>query len=149
MERSHASVIIVAAGLLLAGCSAQGLRWPLSRAPAVAPVPVGELVVEMAPDAPPQAVLQYWERNTLVLDLQEAAASGSAILVRREGRAWPARLGLRLPARRVGVVEVQGAQRVVLPVSRSEAGPVTVELPPATHDAATARVVVRWSAAGD
>jgi len=148
MGHSHASVTVAACLALLAGCTMPGPRWPLARASGPAPaVAVNELLVAPVSGGAPQVVLQYRERNTLVLDLQEAAASGSVVLARRSGEEWPVRLALRMSPLRIGSVEVLGAQRLVLPVARGAgSGPVTVELPPGIHDATTGQLLVRWGA---
>ena len=93
-------------------------------------------------------VEQYWQRNTLVLDLQGAAATGKVILLRRVGNAWPARMALRMAPQRFDVVEVRGAQRLVLPVSAGDV-PVTAELPPGIYDATTPQITLSWGAKGD
>jgi len=130
--------------LMLAGCATVKSHWPFARAPAPAPQAVGELIVTVPADSTPQVVLQFWERNTLVIDLQSAASAGQVRLSRREGEGWPARIGVRMSPTRFEQVEVQGAQRIVLPVSSSGPSAVTVELPPGTYAADTTAITVRW-----
>jgi hypothetical protein len=130
--------------LLVAGCASVKSHWPFASAPAPAPQAVGELIVTLPAESAPQVVLQFWERNTLVIDLQSAASAGHVQLTRREEQAWPARIAVRMSPTRFEQVEVQGAQRIVLPVSSGGPAPVTVELPPGAYVADTAAITIRW-----
>ena len=73
-----------------------------------------------------------------------AREADQIILSRRDGQLWPARIGFRMSPTRFEVLEVRGAQRVVLPLSTGAGAAVNVELPPSTYDASTARIVVSW-----
>ncbi|MGC4028351.1 MAG: hypothetical protein QM696_05745 [Steroidobacteraceae bacterium] len=147
MHRNRALVFASCAGLaLLAGCATVKSHWPFGRAAPPPPPAVNELAVTTPGESPPQVVLQYWERNTLVLDMQNAASTGQILLARREGRIWPARIGFRMSPTRFEALEVRGIQRMVLPVSSEGAGPVTVELPPGVYGPATTQIAVRWGA---
>ena len=135
--------------LLLGGCATVKSYWPFGEAPEPAPRPVGELVVTVLPDSPQPVVLQFWERNTLVVDLQGAASHGQIVLSRREGQDWPARIGFRMSPTRFEQLEVRGAQRIVLPVAAGGADATTVELPPGIFSADTAGIGVRWGLKSD
>jgi hypothetical protein len=143
MHRNRA-IVLLAAVLALSGCASVKSHWPFGRGKAAAPEPVRELVVKVRDDQMP-IVLQFWERNTLVLDLQGVPSAGSVMLSRQDGHRWPARLALRMPAARFEALEVRGAQRVVLPVSAG-AGVVTAELPPGVYTEGTASLMVSWGA---
>ena len=143
MHRNRA-IVLLAGVLVLGGCATVKSHWPFARSKAPAPEPVHELTVRVRDDQMP-IVLQYWERNTLVLDLQSVPSAGSVTLLREEGRRWPARLALRMPPARFEAVEVRGAQRVVLPVSAGTSV-VTAELPPGAYDESTAALTVSWGA---
>lgn len=143
MHRNRAILSVTFACLLLGGCAGARSLWPFGRTEAPPAPAVNELLVSMPEGSAPQVVLQFWERNTLVLDLQNAASSGRVVLSRREGNIWPARIALRMAPARFEAVEVRGAQRVVLPVSAG-AGPVTVELPPGVYADSTPELAVRW-----
>lgn len=145
MHRNCVHGTCLAAALLLAGCASVKSYWPFGRDRAPGPQAVMEL--ELSPAAVGQAgeLLQYWERNTLVVDLQNAPASGQVVLARRSDRSWPARIALRMSAQRFEVAEVRGAQRVVLPVA-SGASAVTAELPPGVYDSSTPSLTLRWGA---
>jgi len=143
MHRNRA-ILLLAAGLLATGgCATVKSHWPFGKAKVVAPEPVLELRVEApGPDAAP-AVLQYWERNTLVVDLTSVASAGQLQLIRDPARAWPVRVAFRMTPGRFERLEVQGAQRVVLPVSAGN-GAVTAELPPGAYETSTTTLALRW-----
>ncbi|HMA11201.1 MAG TPA: hypothetical protein VKO83_04895 [Steroidobacteraceae bacterium] len=142
MHRNRA-ILLLAAGLLATGgCATVKSHWPFGKAMAAAPEPVQELRVEAA-DAGSMPVLQYWQRNTLVIDLTTVPAAGQVQLVRDPARAWPAQVAFRMTPGRFEALEVRGAQRVVLPVAAGT-GAVTALLPPGTYDSSTARLAVRW-----
>jgi hypothetical protein len=143
MHRNRA-IVLLAAASVLGGCATVKSHWPFGRSRAAAPEPVHELAVKVRDDQMP-IVLQFWERNTLVLDLQSVPSAGSVTLSREEGHHWPARLALRMPPARFEAVEVRGAQRVVLPVSAGT-GAVTAELPPGAYNEGTASLTLSWGA---
>jgi hypothetical protein len=148
MYRNRTIVLLTLACLAASGCASVKSHWPWARAPAPAPKPVHELVVTVPADVAMPVVLQYWQRNTLVLDLQDVSSAGQLSLSRQGSQAWPARIGFRMSPSRFEVLEVRGAQRMVLPVATSAGSAVTVELPPSAYDAATAQIVVRWGNRG-
>jgi hypothetical protein len=154
MHRNRASVLLLLAGaLVLAGCASVKAHmpamphWPFGKSVA-APEPVHELEVAVPPEQTMPVVLQFWERNTLVIDLQEVASAGQISLSRTEGNRWPARVAFRMSPTRFEVLDVRGAQRVVLPVSSTGPTAVTVELPPSTYSESTVTLTVRWGAKG-
>jgi hypothetical protein len=150
MRRNHMSrSALLAAVLLLPGCAAVKSHWPFGKAADTAPTAVTELDVRTPEGMPPPAVLQYWQRNTLILDLQNVAAAGKVMLARQEGKQWPARIAVRMAPQRFEVVEVRGAQRLVLPVASAGEGAVTAELPPGIYDQATAQLTLSWGARSD
>lgn len=144
MHRNRAIVLLTLLFLATTGCASVKSLWPWGKGPAAAPVPVRELEVAVAVDVSMPVVLQFWERNTLVLDLRDVASVGQISLSRREGQAWPARIGVRMSPTRFEVLEVRGAQRVVLPVATAAGSAVTVELPPTAYAADTSQIVVSW-----
>jgi hypothetical protein len=144
MHRNRAIALLALLCLATTGCASVKSLWPWGKAPAAAPVPVRELEVTVPADVAMPVVLQFWERNTLVVDLQDAASAGQISLARREGQPWPARIGFRMSPSRFEVLEVRGDQRVVLPVAAAAGSAVTVELPPAAYAPDTSRIVVSW-----
>lgn len=141
-------LLVIAATLLLGGCAAARTLWPFGGRAEAAAVPVTELALRLPTGSVAPVVLQYWERDTLVVDLQAVGSTGGVTLVRQEGRRWPARIGFRMAPRRFEVLEVRGAQRAVLPVAAGEATPTTAVLAPGVYDDATGALEVRWGASG-
>jgi hypothetical protein len=140
------SVLVLA--LALSACAQVRGHWPFRARELPAPVAVHELSVVVAQDAAMPIVLQFWERNTLVVDLQGVAASGALALRPAEGRTWPVRLAFRAAPGRFEVLEVRGAQRVLLPVSGDRgATVVTMPLAPSVHTGVTPELSLRWGAA--
>jgi hypothetical protein len=145
MHRNRISGGWLLAALLLTSCAAVKAHLPFGKARVPAPEAVSELELRAGTEAAPP-ILQFWERNTLVVDLQNVAAAGRVVLARRSGAGWPARIAVRMAPQRFEVVEVRGAQRLVLPVAASGSGAVTVELPPGIYDPATATLTISWGA---
>lgn len=137
---------VAASALLLTGCATLCGLWPFGHDRAAAAQPVTELLVELPEGGAVPVVLQYWERDTLVLDLTNVAATGRVTLRRQAEHSWPARLALRMAPRRFEMVEVRGAARVALPVSAAAGPPVTVELPPELYAADTPQLQLSWGA---
>lgn len=122
--------------------------WPWGGQQAAAPEPVHELVVTVPADMAVPVVLQFWERNTLVVDLQGVSTSGQIRLSRKEGMAWPARVAFRMTSTRYKQLEVRGEQRIVLVVAGEDGAPVTAEIPPGILGPDTVALTVSWGASG-
>jgi hypothetical protein len=135
------------AGLAACATVREHLPWRASAPPA--PAPVRELQVIVPPDAQVPIVLQFRERNTLVIDLTSVAARGTLELRPGESGRWPARLALRFQPGRFEAVEVRGAQRTIFPVTEDRAGAATVEIPPQAHPESTGSLRLSWGARAD
>jgi hypothetical protein len=62
----------------------------------------------------------------------------------RAAEGWPVRLALRVTPGAIGQLEVQAAQRVVLPVNAGAAAPLDLELAPSVYQRDTPAIVVSW-----
>jgi hypothetical protein len=131
---------LAAAAALLAGCG----MLPWGKQPPQSPVPVNELVELASDGTPTHAFNQYWKRNTLVLDMQGAATQGSIVLKRRDGAKWPVRLAFRVTPGSVGLLEVRGDQRMLIPVTREGTQAVDLELVPGVYTPNTQQITVMW-----
>jgi hypothetical protein len=138
----------IATTLLLGGCSSLRAHWPFRGHASSPPQAVAELVVEHPGQGTPPVVLQHWERNTLVVDLTSVPATGRVALRPDAGRGWPMRIAFRMSPRRFEVLEVRGAERVLLPVAAGNSEAVTAQLPPGLYAAGTPELLVSWGAAG-
>jgi hypothetical protein len=148
MHRNRA-ILLLAAGLLATGgCATVKSHWPFGKSKVAAPEPVQELHVQAAAADAAPAVLQYWERNTLVVDLTNVASAGQVQLIRDPARTWPVRVAFRMAPGRFETLEVQGAQRVVVPVAAGT-GAVTSVLPAGAYETATTTLSLRWGARAD
>ena len=132
----------------LSGCSSTRSWWPWGGQQEAAPQPVRELVVTVPADMAVPVVLQFWERNTLVVDLQGVSTSGQIRLSPEEGNAWPARVAFRMSSSRYQQLEVRGEQRIVLVVAGEDGAPATAELPPGIVGPETMALTVSWGARG-
>lgn len=147
MHRNRVSTGWLLAGvLLLSGCATVKSHWPFGRGTDPVPQPVNELDLQLPAEGPAPVVLQFRERNTLVVDLQNVASAGQVVLARKAGNVWPARIAVRMAPQRFEVLEVRGgAMRVVLPVAAGS-GAVTAQLPPGLYDQGTAALTISWGA---
>ena len=105
---------------------------------------VAAAAYEAAEGASAVAYPQYWKRNTLVVDLQSAPPSGRMTMRPRSPDGWPVRLALRVTPGAIGQLEVQAAQRVLLPVDAGAKPPVDLELAPSIYRRDTPAIVVSW-----
>jgi len=131
---------LTAAALILAGCG----MMPWGKNPPQSPVPVTELVELASDGTPTHAFNQYWKRNTLVLDMQGAATQGSIVLKRRDGAKWPVRLAFRVTPGSIGLLEVRGDQRMLIPVTREGTQAVDLELVPGVYTPSTQQIAIMW-----
>jgi len=126
------------AAIFLSACGHMGSRS------GQAPRSVNELM-EIAEDGTPtRAFPQYWKRNTLVLDMQGAASAGKFNLKPRKGHQWPMRVAFRVTPGKIGLIEVQAEQRMLIPVTREGAQAVDIELVPGVYTAKTEQMTVQW-----
>ncbi len=149
MHRNRVSAgWLLAGALLVSGCATMQSHWPFGKAAPARPQPVSELELRLPGEGAAPVVLQFWERNTLVVDFQNVASSGQVVLARKAGNPWPARIAVRMAPQRFEMLEVRGAQRLLLPVAAAGSGAVTARLPPELHDQATATLAISWGARG-
>lgn len=126
------------------------LHWPWHRHrdKASGPQPVQELSIQMQTAAGAKAIPQYWDRNTLLLDMTGVSGEGSAVLAPRVGTAWPARLEFRVQSGSFANLEVSGMQRVLFTVP-TQGAPTLLKLDPGVYLATTAAITLHWSVADD
>jgi hypothetical protein len=136
VARAVRGLTLVLAASLLAACA--HLHWPWHKSPPPPPVPVHE--VDLA-GAGLEGAPQYWKRNTLLIDLSAATGSGTLTVKPVAGTTWPVRVAFRV-APAIGVLEVEGAQRLRLPITQSGGTPVDLELPPGIYNAKTEALTV-------
>jgi hypothetical protein len=139
----------VATVLLCAGLGACAVHWPWRQRAPPAPQPVQELSIQ-----PPAAltgsasaqILQFWDRNTLLLDLTALNGEGAVTLTAAAARGWPIRLEFRVQPGSIARLEVQGRERVVYQVP-AQGAPMLLKLAPDAYVHDTPQITLRWSAA--
>lgn len=136
-KRAAACALGVSGLLALSGCS--HLHWPWHHQKPAPPVAVHEL--DISGSATPA---QYWKRNTLLIDLSAASGTGQIVMKPAAGNSWPVRLAFRVMPGSFGVLEVQAAQRTVLPIHPSGGTPVDLELPPGLYRPDTPQITASW-----
>lgn len=144
-RRTPLLIAVLSLALALPACA---MHWPWKRRPAAAPQPVQQ--VSIVPDAgvAAGAIAQYWDRNTLQLDLSAASGEGSASVTPIKALGWPVRLEFRVRPGSFARLEVTGAQRVVFAVP-AQGAPLVFKLAPGAYLPDTPQITVRWSAADD
>jgi hypothetical protein len=140
--------ILALIAMLSLNLSACAMHWPWKRRPAPPPQPVQQVTI--VPDTPVAAtpILQYWDRNTLLLDLTAVRGEGSATVTPIKALGWPVRLEFRVQPGSIGRLEVAGAQRVVYAVP-SQGAALLLRLAPSAYRTDTGQITLRWSAADD
>jgi hypothetical protein len=152
-------VPVVPKGVFLAGLlpwlTACAVAWPWSHSDANHPLAVHEVVFESAQGIDPAQGItpavgidppQYWDRNTLLIDLSAVPASGALALRPAQGNGWPVRLAFRVRPGSMESLEVRGEQRVVYAVPNGSK-PVLLALDPGVYSPRTASISLQWSAA--
>ncbi len=129
---------------LAAGCSGlPRVPWPWAKAPVAAPLPVDELTFAAGASA---SIPQYWQGNTLVLDLTGAPSSGSAVATPTYARGWPMRMAVRTYPGRFGALDVRGAQRALVPLTTESSGTVDLPIAPEVYAPGTRELRLSWGA---
>src|SRR2546429_3417280 len=116
------------------------MHWPWHHPPPPPAPPVHELDISAGAGAgasvgsggsgAASAYPQYWNRNTLVVDLAAASGSGSITLKPAAGSAWPVRLPFPGTPRPGGLLSVRAGQRPVLPITPAARQPIELSLAP-------------------
>jgi hypothetical protein len=133
--------------LSLVGCGLMPTAWnfPWTKKPEAPSNRVDELVVTLGDGTNVASYPQFFQRNTLVLDLREITGSGSVVVQPRTGTTWPMRMAIRVRPGQVATVEVSGDERMVFPVTNEGMRTVDLELSPGMYSPTTHQLVVRWS----
>jgi hypothetical protein len=122
-----------------AGCS--HLHWPWHKPPPPAPAPVHELDINGATAG---TFPQYWQRNTLLVDLSAASGTGNITLKPTAGGSWPVRVAFRVTPGSIGVLDVRAAQHESLPITPAGGKPIDLELSPGIYTPTTPEMSVSW-----
>jgi hypothetical protein len=137
--------LLAALSLALSACA---MHWPWQRRPAPPPQPVQQVTIVAEAPAAATTIVQYWDRNTLLLDLTAVGGEGGATLTPIKALGWPVRLEFRVRPGSIARLEVLAAQRVLYAVP-AQGAPLLLKLAPSAYHADTAQIMLRWSAADD
>ena len=122
--------------------------WPFHKKPKPVPEAVNELNL-VNTDGTPASFPQYWNRNTLVIDLSGIGgggmgATGNFAARLPEETTWPVRVAVRVRPGSVGQIEIQGEERNVLPVTTEGTQPIDIEFAPSVYTPRTAAIYISW-----
>jgi hypothetical protein len=129
--------------MAVSGCSSLKAHWPWHHSASAPPPPPPAHALDITGPAA-ASFPQYWQRNTLVVDLSAASGSGSITLKPVEDVGWPLRLAFRVTPGSIGALEVRAAQRTVLPITTAGGKPIVLELTPGVFTPATPDMTVTW-----
>jgi hypothetical protein len=137
--------LVTALSLMLSACA---MHWPWKRRPVPPPQPVQQVSITTDAAGPAATIPQYWDRNTLLLDLSGVSGEGGASITPIKALGWPIRLEFRVRPGGFARLEVSGAQRVIFAVP-AQGEPLLLKLAPSAYHADTGQITLRWSAAED
>ena len=136
-------VLIATACVTLTACSSMSKLWPFHHKAKPGPEAVHELNL-VNDDGSAATYPQYWQRNTLVLDLSGIGGEGSVAARLPDESTWPVRVAVRVRPGSVQQVEVQGEERSVLPVAAEGTLPIDIELMPSVFRPTTQALYINW-----
>lgn len=135
--------LLAACLVAVSGCSTMSKLWPFHRKPKPAPAAVHEFNLVNA-DGSAATYPQYWERNTLVIDLSGVSGNGAVTARLPEETTWPVRVAMRVRPGSIQQLEVLGEERNVLPVSTQGTKNIDIELAPSVYTPKTAAIYISW-----
>ena len=136
-------VLVVAGCLALSACATTSKIWPFHKKPKPAPEAVHEFDLVNA-DGTPASFPQYWQRNTVVIDLSGISGSGNVAARLPADTTWPVRVAVRVRPGSVQQLEIQGEERNVLAVSAEGTKLIDLELAPSVYTPKTAAIYISW-----
>jgi hypothetical protein len=138
------ALMIATLCLALSGCATLW-HWPWHHRQKPPPQPVHYVTVVSDNAA---GIFQYWDRNTLQIDLTALSGEGTATITPIKSAGWPVRLEFKVRPGSFGWLEVVAAQRVVFQV-QPQGKNLLMKLAPGVYLPDTESITLRWSAADD
>ena len=143
-----AVIAILAASLCgqAGAAAARSKHWytPWRKAEVAAPVLVVELPVESTDGSAAPTLPQYWDRNTLRVDLGQLPGSGTLRLLPSAVNGWPLRIVFAARPGSFRQLEVSGDKRVVFNIASDGSEAVVLALGSNAYTAATKALTLRW-----
>jgi hypothetical protein len=130
--------------LMLSACA---VHWPWKhhRPKPPPPPPIHYVTVSNPWDG---VIRQFWDRNTLKLDLTGLSGEGEAIVAPVESVGWPVRLEFAVRPGSFTRLEVVAAQRVIYAVP-GRGRIMILKLDPSALTPTTGSVTLQWSEVAD
>jgi hypothetical protein len=135
--------LVAACMVALSGCSTMSKLWPFHRKPKPAPPAVHEFNLVNV-DGSEASYPQYWQRNTLVVDLSGVSGSGAVTARLPDETTWPVRVAVRVRPGSIQQLEILGEERNVLAVSGEGTKLIDLELAPTVYTPKTAAIYISW-----
>lgn len=136
---------LLAGALLCLLLSACAVHWPWKHRQK--PPPPLVHAVDVGGDQGSE-IHQYWDRNTLKLDLTALSGEGQASMTPIESVGWPVRLEFVVRPGSFARLEVLALQRVVFEVP-AQGKLLILKVDPGAYEPKTPSITLRWSAADD
>jgi hypothetical protein len=133
--------------LLALSSAACALHWPWKHRPAPPPQPVQQLAIVPDTAGAGPSILQFWDRNALLVDLTGVSGDGGATLTPLQS-GWPIRLEFRVQPGSFATLEIEAAQRVLYQVP-AQGKALLLHLPPSALHPDTHQLTLRWRATDD
>jgi hypothetical protein len=119
-------------------------HWPWAAKPAPTEPQANQIAWEAVEGGTVVEFPQSWVRNTLVINLTSATGSGSVRMHAKASMGWPVRIALRVRPGSIASVEIQGEQRVVIPVLADGGASVDLPLEPGVYLPKTPTITLSW-----
>jgi hypothetical protein len=139
-------LLTVFLGSVTGSAEARAKHWytPWRRATIAAPVPVSELSVATLDNASAPSLPQFWNRNTLRVDLGGLAGSGGLALAPNAVNGWPLRIEFAVRPGSMKQLEVVGDTRVLFAVTAEGAETLLLPLGSGVYTPSTKLLTLRW-----
>ena len=139
-------VLVLAAG---AGCKSMPKlkykpHWPWAAKAAPVEPQANQIAWEAVEGSSATEFPQSWARITLIINMTGATGAGSVRMHAKASMGWPVRMTLRVKPGSIASVEIQGEQRVLIPVLTSNASSVDLPLGRGVYSPGTPTITLAW-----
>ena len=119
-------------------------HWPWGAKPAAVEPEANQIAWEAVEGGTLMQFPQSWARNTLVINMTSATGAGSVRMTAKASMGWPVRMALRVKPGSIASIEIQGAQRVIIPVLASSAASIDLPIEADAYLARTPTITLSW-----
>lgn len=148
--RMIATLVLVSLSVgVSAGCKSMPtfphrLHWPWAAKSVPVPPPANQIAWEAVEGGTAVEFPQSWARNTLIIDMTSAIGTGRVRMHPKASMGWPVRIALRVKPGAVAEVEVDAAQRLVMPVLPGGGASVDLPIDPGVYLSHTETITLAW-----